>query len=120
MNTTSNRLAIMLFLWSLLFLPSSQLFAQAPSLINYQGRLLDGTNLVNGNVGLALRLYNVTSGGPILYEDSNTVTVVDGLYDTVLGDNTAPESLVSVLTNDQVWLEVVVDGIPLAPRERLE
>ena len=41
------------------------------------------------------------------------------MYDTVLGDNTAPESLVSVLTNDQVWLEVVVDGIPLAPRERL-
>ena len=37
--------------------------AQTPQLINYQGRLLIGTNLVNGNIGLSLRLFNVASGG---------------------------------------------------------
>ncbi|MCU0858004.1 MAG: hypothetical protein MUC65_06335, partial [Pontiellaceae bacterium] len=63
-------------------------FAEVPQLINYQGRLLNGTNLVNGSVGLSLRLYNASSGGTLLYEDSNSVTVVDGLYSTLIGDQT--------------------------------
>jgi hypothetical protein len=59
-------------------------FPQVPSLINYQGRLLNGTNLVNGSVGLTLRLYNQAAGGVLLFEDSNTVAVTDGLYTTFL------------------------------------
>mgnify|MGYP001108597999 CR=1 FL=1 len=31
--------------------------AQVPRLINYQGRLVNGTNLVNGIVGMTLRVY---------------------------------------------------------------
>ncbi|HMO51805.1 MAG TPA: hypothetical protein PKE26_11510, partial [Kiritimatiellia bacterium] len=93
--------------------------AQAPLLINYQGRLVDGTNLVNGPVGLTLQLYNVSSGGTPLYADSNTVTVVDGLYSTFLGDNTISGNLVAALTNFSVWLEAVVNGTPLTPREQV-
>ena len=59
--------------------------AQVPQRINYQGRLLSGTNLVNGNVGLSLRLFNVPSGGSPQYEDSNSVAVADGLYSTFIG-----------------------------------
>ncbi|MBA4387070.1 MAG: hypothetical protein C0404_03755 [Verrucomicrobia bacterium] len=94
-------------------------FADVPQLMNYQGRLLSGTNLVNGNVGLSLRLFNVASGGSVIYEDSNTVTVVDGLYSTFIGDNSTVGSLVNALTNSQVWIEVAVNGVALAPRERL-
>jgi len=97
--------------------PSS--FAQAPSLINYQGRLLSGTNLVNGNVGLSLRLFDVSSGGASVYEDSNSVTVVDGLYSTFIGDNTTFGNLQSALGNSNVWVEVAVNGVALAPRERI-
>jgi alpha-tubulin suppressor-like RCC1 family protein len=93
--------------------------AQAPSLINYQGRLVSGTNLVNGNVGLSLRLFNVPSGGSSIYEDSNSVTVVDGLYATFLGDQTNSGNFVSALTNATVFVEVAVNGVALAPRERI-
>lgn len=92
---------------------------QIPEKINYQGRLLQGTNLANGNVALVLRLYNVPSGGSILYEDSNTVAVSDGLYATRLGDGTTSGTLTNALTNDTVYLETVVNGTTLSPREQL-
>lgn len=93
--------------------------AQVPELINYQGRLLQGTNLVNGTVGLSLRLFDAATLGTLLYEDSNAVTVVDGMYSTVLGDQTNSGNFAAALTNEQVWLEVAADGTPLSPRERV-
>jgi hypothetical protein len=100
--------------------PPSLLLAQPPSLINYQGRLVDGTNLVNGLVGLTLRLFDSPAGGTLLYEDSNTVTVVDGLYDTALGDNTVAGDLSDSLNATELWIEVVVNNVPLSPRERVQ
>ena len=94
-------------------------YADVPQLINYQGRLLNGSNLVNGSVGLSLRLFNVLSGGTAQYEDSNSVTVVDGLYSTYMGDNTTMGSLTNALTNTAVYVEVAVNGTALSPRERL-
>ena len=92
--------------------------AQVPQLINYQGRLLDGTNLVNGLVGLTLRLYNAPAAGTLVYADSNQVTVADGLYATQIGDGTVAGDLDLALTNAQVWLEAEVNGTVLTPRER--
>ncbi len=93
--------------------------AAVPGLVHYQGRLVSGTNLVNGPVSLGLRLYDAPAGGVLLYEDSNSVVVVDGLYNTSLGDNTTFGSLGASLTNAQVWLEAVVNGVALSPRERV-
>ncbi len=93
--------------------------AQVPQLINYQGRLINGSNLVNGSVGLSLRLFNVSSGGTPQYEDSNSVTIVDGLYSTYIGDNTTMGSLTNALTNAAVYVEVAVNDVALSPRERL-
>ncbi len=93
--------------------------AQAPQLINYQGRLLNGTNLVNENVGLSLRLFRSQTGGTPLYEDSNSVIVVDGLYSTYIGDNPTNAAFVAALTNAEVWVETSVNGQTLTPRERL-
>ncbi|HMO51788.1 MAG TPA: hypothetical protein PKE26_10230 [Kiritimatiellia bacterium] len=96
--------------------PSS---GQPPGLINYQGRLVNGTNLVNGTINLELSLYNAPSGGTLLYTDASFEGVVDGLYNTFLGDQTAFGNLTTALNNTQVWLQVVVDGVPLTPRERI-
>jgi hypothetical protein len=74
---------------------------------------------VNGSVGLSLRLFNTSSGGVAIYTDSNTVTVVDGLYSTFIGDNPASELFLVALTNPAIWVEVVVNGTTLTPRERL-
>lgn len=114
-----NRCAFITMISFFILHPSSHLLAQPPSLINYQGRLVDGTNLVNGNVALSLRLYDDAVAGALLYEDSNTVTVVDGLYSTFLGDDTVSGSLTVALTNAGIWIESVVNGVALLPRERV-
>ena len=122
MNNTRRRFAILFFLSSFILHPSSfPLLAQPPALINYQGRLVDGTNLVNKNVSLELTLYDAPSGGVLLYADKDPegVNVIDGLYHVFLGDHTAIGDLDQALTNTEVWLEVVVEGLPLVPRERL-
>jgi len=95
------------------------LSAQVPALFNYQGRLMNGTNLVNGTVGLQLSLYDSASGGTLVYTDSNSVTVVDGLYSTYIGDHTTFGNLASALGGTQLWLQVVANGTALSPRERL-
>lgn len=98
---------------------SSFLLGAAPELLNYQGRLVDGGGLVKRNVALQLRLYDAMEGGTLLYEDSNTVAVVDGLYATLIGDNTTYGSLTNALTNASVYVEVVLDSQALSPRDRL-
>ncbi len=93
--------------------------ADVPDRINYQGRLVTSSNLVNGTVSLVLRLYDAETGGTLRYADSNRVTVVDGLYATWLGDNTIAGTLTNALAQPQVWVELVVNGSRLSPRERL-
>lgn len=104
---------------ALLALSAITLTAAPPALIHYQGRLLDGTNLLNGIVGLQLQIYTNATAGDLVYEDSNSVTVIDGLYDTFLGDDTTVGSLAAALAHGEVWLQVVVDGTALSPRERV-
>ena len=103
----------------LFFTLSFQAGAQVPELINYQGRLVGTNGLVNGSVSLQLRIYDAPALGSILYEDSNTVTVADGLYATVIGDNTVSGTLAAALAATNAHLEVVVNGVALAPRERV-
>ena len=91
-----------------------------PQEINYQGRLISGGSPVNGNVAMVLRLYDQAVGGSLLYADSNTVTVVDGLYSTTLGDGTISGTLTNALSFTNVHIEVTVNGTILAPRERLQ
>jgi hypothetical protein len=94
-------------------------WAQAPEIFRYQGRLVEGTNLVNATLPMSFKLYDAPSSGNLLYEDSSSVLVVDGLYATDIGDNTVFGSLAKALTNTAVYLELTVDGETLSPRERL-
>ncbi len=95
-------------------------FAQSQSpLINCQGRLFDGEKALDGRVKMIMRIYDQASGGRLLYEDTSTVSVVDGLYSTFLGDNTTKGSLREALAAPANWLEVTANEITFAPRERL-
>ena len=91
--------------------------AQVPSRMAYQGRLVDGTNLVNGTVGLALTLYDGSSTA--IYRDSNQVVVVDGLYSTFIGDDPPSPAFAAAFTNEELYIEAEVDGVVLSPRERI-
>ena len=90
--------------------------AQVPERINYQGRLVRGSNLVNGSVQIVFRMYDADTGGIVQYAETQTVAAVDGLYSTTIGGETG---LADVLTNDRLYLEVEVDGTTLSPREQL-
>lgn len=59
--------------------------AEVPLLVNCQGRVIDGTNVLNGNLPLTLRLYDAQAGGTMLYQDTSTVLFSDGLYSTWIG-----------------------------------
>ncbi len=107
------------WLWISLFVALSA-FADAPERINYQGKLLSGTNLVNGVQIIVFRLYDAPENGGVLYSETQTVTVSDGFYSSQIGlNNPLPGSLVNALAAAPVYLEVEVGGTPMAPREPL-
>ena len=91
-----------------------------PSTIPYQGRLVSGTNLVNAIVAMHFRLYGSDVGGDLLFESTNTVLVVDGLYATAIGEHTILGDLEEALNNYPVYLEIDVNGDTLSPRERFK
>lgn len=93
--------------------------ADAPELFRYQGRLVDGTTLVNASLPMSFKLHDAETGGTLLYEDSATVQVVDGLYSAFIGDDTVYGSLTAALDHPAVYLELTIDGDTLSPRERL-
>lgn len=94
--------------------------AGAPALINYQGRLLDGTNLVNRTMEVVFSLHPSASTGATLYAETQNVAVVDGLYTAHIGAHSpAPGSLESALFVPEVYLGLRVDGTALSPRERI-
>ena len=94
------------------------LTAQVPSLINYQGRLTDGSgNTVTGNRTMAVRIYDAASGGNMTYEESiGTVAVGNGTYSFQFG--ASGNGVVTVLSG-QDYLALSVNGTEESTRTRL-
>src|SRR3989344_5761697 len=75
-------------LWSFAILSASvfsppSAHAAIPPMMNFQGRLTDsGGNPRNGNFDMAFRIYDASSGGNLLWDESytgaNQVTVING------------------------------------------
>ena len=90
-----------------------------PRIMNYQGKLTDRSGVgVTGVVPMTFRLYTEPAGGsPIWEETRSEVEVTQGLFSVTLGlVNPFPSS---VNFSEPYYLEVVVDGEPMTPRERL-
>ncbi|MEM4247840.1 MAG: hypothetical protein QXH80_01115, partial [Candidatus Nanoarchaeia archaeon] len=108
----------------------------APGTISYRGRLLDSTGNVVNSAGLSMKFlfYSDLTGGTLLYQDWNDgidgralVPVQDGLYVVVLGDDNVNHggatytSLTDALNaDDSIYLEIIIDGNTLTPREKLQ
>ena len=95
---------------------SAMVWAQ-PSLINYQGRLLDaGGEPFNGVVPVEVRLFDSDTGGVAIWQQTITnVEVVNGLYHFQFGDT----NLADALDESEIWLELVIDSELMSPRQRL-
>ena len=103
-------------------------WAELPGVINYQGRLLDGTNLVNGTKTFYVKIYDAVTGGNLVYSQTNSSVVVsDGLYTMEIGDKTS-YALLSVLydnatnftSGSSLFMELQVDSQILIPREEIK
>ena len=70
-----------------LLLAASPATAQVPLQINYQGMLTDadGLPVEDGSYAMTFAIYDVASGGTALWSEMQTVPVVGGVYNVVLG-----------------------------------
>jgi hypothetical protein len=92
--------------------------------VSYQGRLTDsGGAPLTGSYTFIFKLYDVSSGGTELYTEQDTITVQDGLFDTVVGPGSAIAGLTPEDLSQPLWLEVTVGNgtvtETLTPRQRL-
>jgi hypothetical protein len=91
-----------------------------PTTLNYQGYLRepDGS-LTTGTYGITAKIYNIATGGSPLYTTTlPVVTVRDGLFNIVLGDDPALPS--SVFASAPLYIGISLDGgAELIPRQRL-
>lgn len=96
--------------------------ADAPNLINYQGRLTDASgNALTGAYPMTFKLYTVPTGGPALWTETwsatNAVSLIDGQFSVLLG---SLASLPSPLPSGDLYLGVAVGSdLEMTPRERL-
>ncbi len=92
--------------------------------MSYQGRLTNPSGEpLNGSYDMSFAIHNSATGGTALYTETDSVTVTDGLFDTVVGPGSAVSGLEPADLAQPLWLEVQVsDGAiteTLTPRQRL-
>lgn len=90
---------------------------QIPQTMSYQGVLKDtGGNLIDGPNNLAFSLFDVATGGTVLWSESYpNLDVSGGLFNVTLGSTTP----LSLPFDKQYWLEIAVNGSPVLPRTQL-
>jgi len=61
-------------------------FAEIPHLINYQGKLVDSDDTpITGTKNITFKIYNVSSGGTPLWQETQSVTADRGIFNALLG-----------------------------------
>ena len=87
--------------------------------INFQGKLVNsaGLNVADGSYSVVFSLYTVSSGGTNLWQETQNVSTVDGLFRVELG---SVSSLSSVnFNNDSLYLGIKVGAdAEMTPRVR--
>ena len=98
---------------------SSNLFSQAiPMQISYQGVLKDAAgNVLNGDFTITFRIYNDAVGGSALWNENQSVSVANGLFNIQLGSVTP----ITTVPFDRIqFLGITVGtGSELSPRTLL-
>ena len=117
MNVRTPPLHTLLFLLTWLFVSGAH--ATPPAQIPYQGLLLNsaGGTPVTTSVSMDFAIYDMLIGGTALWNETHaTVPVLDGVYSVDLGTFTPLTS--AVLQSGTVFLEIVINGETLSPRQQ--
>ena len=92
-----------------------------PSVINYQGTLLNqssGDPVPDGNYSIVFSLYDVDAGGSPLWQETQTAAVHSGLFSVLLGSNVSLNA--SLFSESPRYLGVAVEGdSEMTPRQLL-
>ncbi len=91
-----------------------------PTLINYQGRLTDtgGNPVADASYSVAFRIFDASTGGTQLWTETQQVATSGGLFNVLLGANTALTP--DIFSGETRFLEVQVGADPaMTPRQRL-
>lgn len=103
----------------LVIVVSSAVYATAPSTMSYQGYLEENDQPVNGGRNLRFVLYGSPTSSDSLWSEGHAGVAVDrGVFSVRLG--AANPLTGQLLQRAQIYLETRVDGVPLAPRRRLD
>ena len=91
--------------------------AQLPRLINYQGFLTEAGNVpANGTKAVTFKLYGAPVGGVALHSETQSVTVVNGVFNAAIGSITPLVLLFDV----PYYLSVTIAADPeMTPRQPL-
>ena len=103
-------------------LVAQETWAQLPRTISYQGVLADAVgNLVpDAQHTLTFTLYDAASGGAVVFTETQSVPVVRGVFNAILGSATAGGIPPGVAFNRAYFLGIKVDGgAELVPRTAL-
>lgn len=110
----------LLIIMTMLAIPSNG-FGDVPQQINYQGYLTDDLGSPQDNsYGMVFAIYDVSSGGAALWSESQTVTVVSGIYNVKIGQDPGGNPFPTDLFDGQRWLGVTVGAdTEMTPRQFL-
>lgn len=115
MNYRFMKLVVM-FVFVGCLLSAFHVFA-APDIINYQGVLTDQAGSpLSGDYDISFYLFDDEFAGKDYWSETQRITVEQGLYNVQLG---SVASLEKIDLSRDYWLEVVVDGEILSPRQQL-
>ncbi len=108
--------------------PTAPSQESVPMLINYQGELRDPTSgepVPDGEYNMTFLIYDLQFGGTPLWQSShdstngNPIQIQDGIFKVLLGSGTGDPLSASLFNGADRWLEMVVEGETLEPRQRL-
>jgi len=94
--------------------------ADVPQLINVQGKLTDavGDPVADGSYSVVFSIYDVSTGGSVLWQETQSVDITDGLFSVELGSVTTLSP--SLFDDTALWLGIKVGADPeMTPRQRL-
>jgi len=105
---------------SILLISLAYSFAEVPCKINYQGRLIKDNVPVDGTKTMVFSIYAVATGGSPIWTSGNvSVEVHNGLFRYVIGTDGGDLSSIDWTAGQALYLQVIVDGETLTPREEL-
>ena len=105
---------------AIVVLLAGSVFSAVPSMINYQGRLIDSTGSgIDTTVNITFIIYDSSLAGNAKWSETHSGVIVNnGLFDIILGSVVPIQD--SVFNKPNRFLGVTVSGSPeMAPRTQL-